>query len=604
MDLIPGILKERLSSSEIEKLSKLQNHQLVNFLNSVVGLCDPESVYIVEGTRKDLEYVKRKAIETGEEIRLKNENHTIHFDPPLDQARAREDTFILGSKIPYVNTKSREEGLQEVISILKGSMKGREMFVGFYSLGPIASKYKMLAVQVTDSPYVIHSENMLYRNAFREFTNNEDFLKFVHSKGSLDIKKRRIMIDLEGVVYSVNTTYAGNSVGLKKLALRLTLNKAVNEGWLSEHMAIIGLEGERTHYITASFPSGSGKTSTSMLGKLISDDLAFIRNVNGIARAWNPESGVFGIIHGVNPKDDPIVWDVLHSNDEVIFSNVLLLPDGTVYWEGSGDHEPEKGVNFAGEWWKGKRDGSGKPIPPSHPNARFTVRLNSFKNLDLKYEDPEGVEIEGIIFGVKDYYTLVPIAESFSWEHGVITMGASMESSRTSAVIGKSDEMEFNPMALLDFISVSLGKYLDNYLSFGKRLSKLPKIFSANYFLRNENGYLNSKEDKKVWLRWIVERIEGKASAIRTPIGFIPTYDDLSSLFYKVLSKTYKKEEYEAQFTIRLKAYKEKFERVRSVYAGIDDVPDTVIEIFNKQISDLNEYINRFGEKVSPFQLS
>ncbi|AWS00711.1 phosphoenolpyruvate carboxykinase (GTP) [Metallosphaera hakonensis] len=604
MEVFPDKLRGRLSSSALSKLYELRNNKLNSFLSDVIDLCEPESIYLVEGTMEDIEYVKRRALETGEELPLSTKTHTIHFDHPLDQARAREDTFILGDKIPFVNTKPKEEGKKEVLSILKGAMKGREMFVGFYSLGPVSSKHRILAIQVTDSAYVIHSENMLYRHAFKEFQGDRDFLKFIHSVGTRDIKKRRIAIDLEGTVYSVNTTYAGNSVGLKKLALRLTLNKAVNEGWLSEHMAIIGLEGDKgVHYITASFPSGSGKTNTSMLGRLVSDDLAFIREVDGEARAWNPEAGVFGIIHGINQKDDPIIWEVLHSEDEVIFSNVLLKSDGTVYWDGSGEPEPEKGINFSGEWWKGKMDDKGKLVPASHPNARFTVRLGSFRNLDPRFDDPEGVKIEGMIFGVKDYSTLIPIAEAFNWAHGVITMGASMESARTSAVLGKSDEMEFNPMALLDFVSVSLGRYLENYLMFGKKLSHEPKIFSANYFLKNEKGFLNGKEDKRVWLRWIVERIEGNVDGLKSPIGIIPLYEDLSRMFSSVLGKPYTRENYESQFTIRLNGYKQKFLRIREIYANIEDTPYEVLEILDKQIADIEYYMRKFGDNVSPFQL-
>ncbi|NON61909.1 phosphoenolpyruvate carboxykinase domain-containing protein, partial [Acidianus sp. RZ1] len=323
---------KKISSAKLDSLLRLNNDSLLSFLDEMVSICEPETVYIVEN-KDDAEYVKRKAIDTGEEIPLKVEGHTIHFDPPQDQARARDDTFILGEKIPFVNTKPKEEGLEEVLSLLRGSMNGREMFVGFYSLGPSGSPRRFLAVQISDSPYVIHSENILYRMSFSDFKGNIPFFKFVHSKGELDIKKRRIVVDIENeIVYSVNTTYAGNSIGLKKLALRLTLNRAIKEGWLSEHMAIIGLSGkDRDHYITASFPSGSGKTSTSMIGKLISDDLAIILNINGEMRSWNPEIGVFGIIHGVNQTDDPIIWDVLNSPGEVIFSNVLMKDDGTVY---------------------------------------------------------------------------------------------------------------------------------------------------------------------------------------------------------------------------------------------------------------------------------
>ncbi|QKQ99124.1 phosphoenolpyruvate carboxykinase (GTP) [Metallosphaera tengchongensis] len=603
MEVLPSFLKGKLSPIMETRLLKLRNVKLLHFLEEAVDLCEPESVYIVEGTEEDISEIRNRALLTKEETELNVKGHTIHFDHALDQARAREDTFILGDRIPFVNTKPRKEGLEEVKSILKGAMKGRVMYVGLYSLGPVGSPAQILAVQITDSPYVIHSENILYRNAYREFEGDKDFLKFIHSKGSQDVKKRRIVIDLDGVVYSVNTTYAGNSVGLKKLALRLTLNRAVREGWLSEHMAIVGLEGSNgVHYVTAAFPSGSGKTSTSMMGRLISDDLAFIMGIDGDVRAWNPEAGVFGIIQGINSKDDPIVWKVLHTPGEVIFSNVLMTPERSAYWDGSGLPEPEKGINFSGEWWKGKKDDQGKPVPPSHPNARFTVSLKSFDNLDPNYDNPNGVKIDAVIFGVRDYKTLVPIAEAFDWEHGVVTMGASMESARTSAVIGKQDEMEFNPMALLDFISVPLGKYVQNYINFGKRLRNPPKIFGVNYFLKDGDKYVNSKEDKRVWLRWVVERLEGRSKALETPIGKIPLYEDLRRLFGEALGKEYSEKDYEAQFSLRLRGYKEKYERILDIYSKID-TPKDILHIIERQIQRIEEYRKSMGDVVSPFRL-
>ncbi len=591
-------LKSLMSEDRFKNLESLNNPFLNKFLSYTIKLCKPDSVYILTGSEEDKEYVSKKALELEEEITLRTKGHTVHFDHPLDQARARDDTFILSdSKIPYVNTKPREEGLKEALSLLNGSMKGREMFVGFYSLGPRNSNFQILAIQITDSPYVIHSENILYRSAFKDFQSKKDFLKFIHSKGKLDIKKRRIIIDTnESTVYSVNTTYAGNSVGLKKLALRLTITKGIKEGWLSEHMAIIGLDGNKTHYFTASFPSGSGKTSTSMIGRLISDDLAFIKEFNGEARAVNPEVGVFGIIQGINEKDDPIIWEVLHKPGEVIFSNVLIN-DGYAYWEGSGIQLPEEGKNYEGTWTKN----SGKPA--SHPNARFTVPLTSFKNLDLNCDNPEGVAIDGIIFGVKDFNTLVPLVEAFSWSHGVITIGASMESARTSAVIGKIDELEFNPMAILDFMPVSLSMYLRNYLNFGEKLKKRIRIFGFNYFLKDGDRFLNSKEDKRVWAKWAVKRVENSVDAIYTPIGFIPFYDDLDTLFRDVLGKEYRKEDYEKQFTLKLRKYLEKTERMLNIYSKIENMPDQVLQELNNQKKRLEEYINSYGDTVSPYRL-
>ncbi|BAB66087.1 phosphoenolpyruvate carboxykinase [Sulfurisphaera tokodaii str. 7] len=587
-----------VSDKMIKKIEILNNSYVEEFIEKTAELCNPSSIYLVT-SEEDKEYIRRKAIETKEELPLKTLGHTIHFDHPLDQARARDDTFILtDDKIPFVNTKKREDGIREVLSLLKDSMKGREMYVGFYSLGPKNSIFQHLAIQISDSPYVIHSENILYRLDFDDFKGNKQFLKFVHSKGELDIKKRRIMIDLkEDTVYSVNTTYAGNSVGLKKLALRLTIAKAVKEGWLSEHMAIIGFEGDKgTHYFTASFPSGSGKTSTSMMGKLISDDLAFIREINGVARAVNPEIGVFGIIQGINSKDDPIIWEVLHKPNEVIFSNVLMTEDGYVYWEGSDDKRPERGINYEGFWSNDMNK------PASHPNARFTVPLTAFKNLDENYDNPDGVEIEGIIFGVRDYDTLIPVVEAFSCSHGIVTIGASMESARTSAVIGKGDEYEFNPMAILDFMPIHLGEYLGNYLEFCKKLKKVPRIFGFNYFLKEGNRFLNSKEDKRVWIKWAVKRVEGSVDVIYTPIGLVPYYEDLKTLFREMLNKEYTIEDYEKQFTLKLDKYLEKNERILKLYKEIL-APKEVIAELEQQKERILKYIDKYGKRISPLDL-
>jgi len=601
---LPDLLQGKLSSAISKRLIRLRNPELNSFLSHVIGLCDPESVYIVEGSPLDREYVKRRALELGEEIQLKVEGHTVHFDPPWDQARSRDDTFILGDPLPFVNTRPREEGLREVMELMRGSMRGREMFVGFYSLGPRGSDFQVLAVQVTDSPYVIHTENVLYRGAYWDFVDGKgDFLRFVHSKGSMDPKRRRIAVDLwEETVYSVNTTYAGNSVGLKKLALRLTLRRAVREGWLSEHMAILGIQGRKgTHYVAAAFPSGSGKTSTAMVGGLVSDDLAFIREIGGQARGVNPEVGVFGILQGVNKRDDPVIWEVLSSPGEVIFSNVLVTEERGVYWVGNGSPEPERGINFSGQWWRGKRGENGTEVPASHPNARFTAPLSSFSNLDPKYDDPSGVEVEALIFGVKDYSTLPPVVEAFNWIHGVVTMGAAMESMRTSAVIGVGEEVEFNPMALLDFLSVNLGDYLRNYLDFGARLKIQPKVFGLNYFLKDDDGsFVSGREDKRVWLRWIAERIEGEAEGVRTPVGFIPSYQDLHRLFRELLREDYKRGDYVRQFALRLSRYKRKFERILSIYSCLPRVPEQVLRELEAQISRIASEMERHGESLRP----
>nr|WP_252901121.1 phosphoenolpyruvate carboxykinase (GTP) [Vulcanisaeta sp. JCM 14467] len=471
-----------------------------------------------------------------------------------------------------------------------------------------------MAIQITDSYYVMHNENILYRTAYDEFVKQGErarFLKFIHSQGELNemkqsknIKQRRIYIDLlDETVYSVNTQYGGNSIGLKKLALRLTIKRAMEEGWLSEHMFLIGVEGPRGRvtYFTGAFPSYSGKTSTAMLGRLIGDDLAFLRNVNGEVRAVNPEIGVFGIIEGINPIDDPLIYEVLTRPNEIIFSNVLITEDGEVYWNGMGKPEPERGINYTGKWWRGKTDEKGNPIPPSHPNARFTVSLKAFRNLDPAYDDPNGVIVGGIIFGGRDPDTLVPVYESFNWEHGVVTIAASLESERTAAVIGKPGEREFNPMANLDFLSVDLGIYITNYLKFGEGLTRPPKIFGVNYFLRDEQGrFLNSKEDKRVWLQWMERRVHNELGAITTPIGYIPRYEDLKVLFREVLNREYRLEDYTKQFAIRVAKLLEKIDRIWKIYSEIPTTPRRFFEVLEEQRQRLLDARNKYGDVIPP----
>ncbi|ADN50134.1 phosphoenolpyruvate carboxykinase (GTP) [Vulcanisaeta distributa] len=616
-DEVERLLRSKMSDEMYRRLMNINNPELHKFIAWAVDLCKPNSVFINTGSPEDLDYIRRRAIEVGEEIPLKTPGHTVHFDSPYDQARAREDTAILlpnGQRLPFIRTKDRDEGLKEMYSLLDGIMKGREMLVGFYSLGPKGSPFSILAVQITDSYYVMHNENILYRTAYDEFVRQGErarFLKFIHSQGELNemkqsknIKQRRIYIDLLGeTVYSVNTQYGGNSIGLKKLALRLTIKRAMEEGWLSEHMFIIGVEGPngRVTYFTGAFPSYSGKTSTAMLGRLIGDDLAFLGNVNGEVRAVNPEIGVFGIIEGINPIDDPLIYEVLMKPNEVIFSNVLITEDGEVYWNGMGKPEPERGINYTGKWWRGKTDEKGNPIPPSHPNARFTVSLKAFKNLDPAYDDPNGVVVGGIIFGGRDPDTLVPVVESFNWEHGVVTIAASLESERTAAVIGKPGEREFNPMANLDFLSVDLGIYITNYLKFGEGLTKPPKIFGVNYFLRDEQGsFLNSKEDKRVWLQWMERRVHNELGAITTPIGYIPRYEDLKALFREVLNREYRLEDYTKQFAIRATKLLEKIDRIWKIYSEIPTTPRRFFEVLEEQRRRLLDAKNKYGDVIPP----
>ncbi|HDI23625.1 MAG TPA: phosphoenolpyruvate carboxykinase (GTP) [Thermoplasmatales archaeon] len=619
-----SVLEERLDRENLNKLMAIKNSYLHKFIAKYIDLCNPDSVFVSDGSERDQRYIREAAIKNGEEIPLAIEGHTVHFDGYYDQARDRENTKILVPKGVYlgenIRTMDREEGLREIHEIMKDIMKGHECYICFYTLGPENSVFTIPCLQITDSSYVAHSENILYRQGYKEFIRRgetSDFFKFVHSEGELDerktsknIEKRRIYIDLEGdTVYSANTQYGGNTIGLKKLAMRLAINHAAKEGWLTEHMLIMGIHGPngRVTYFTGAFPSMCGKTSTAMLEgeTIVGDDIAYIRSIDGIAKAVNVEKGVFGIIKGINKKDDPIQWKVLHSPNEIIFSNVLVDEKGKVYWSGMGEDIPDRGYNHSGEWWRGKRDKEGKEIPPSHPNARFTVSLEAFENLDPRWDDPKGVEIGAIVYGGRDSDTWVPVQEAFDWDHGIVAKGASLESERTAAVLGKEGVREFNPMSNLDFLSIPIGRYIEINLEFGKKLRRKPKIFAVNYFIRDkETGeYLTDKVDKKVWYKWMELRVHNNVEAIWSPTGYIPKYEDLKSLFDKVLSKDYPESLYIKQFTIRIPENLSKIKRIRNIYSKIENTPKELFKILDEEEKRLKEVREKLGDYVSPRDL-
>lgn len=615
-------LSQYVDPVNFEKLSRIKPVGLLKWILEVIELTKPSKVFVLTGAPEELEYIRRRAIENREEIPTRySPLHTVHFDGPKDLARDRENTRILvpkGVSIPMINTKDVDEGVKEIREIMDGIMRGKEMYIGFYCYGPKGSPFTLYGVQVTDSAYVIHSSNILYRICYDVFTERDDipYMRFLHSAGERDengwsknVHKRRIYIDVENqIVYSANTQYAGNTVGMKKLALRLCVYRGYKEGWLCEHMFIIGVKGpgDRVTYFTGAFPAGCGKTSTAMIADtVVGDDLAIIRNVNGVARAVNPEVGMFGIISGVNPVDDPEIYEILTRKDtEVIFSNVLLTEDGDVWWDGKPE-PPRPGINYAGPWWPGKKDESGKEVLPSHPNARFTTSIRYLKKLDPRIDDPNGVPVKGMIFGGRDPDTWVPVEEAFDWDHGIVTKGASLESERTAAVLGRAGVMEFNPYAILDFLSISPGAFTELHFRFGEGLKEKPRIFSVNYFLRDEHGrYLTEKRDKYVWLKWMELRVNRDVDAIETPTGYIPIYEDLRKLFEKYLNKEFREDLYEKLFSIRVAKLLEKYERIWNIYSTqVPDTPKKFFDILLEQKRRLKEALDRYGTVISPFKL-
>ncbi len=617
------LLKEKLTSENYNKLVALANPKMHEFVADAIELCRPASVFVCTDLPEDRDYIRELAIKTGEERPLNIPGHTCHFDGYNDQARDKAKTKYLlpaGSELgKSLNSIEKSVGVEEVRSFLKGSMVGREMLICFWCLGPIDSDFSIPCVQITDSPYVAHSEVILYRPGYEQFKkigSSPDFFRFIHSEGELEnavsknIDKRRIYIDLEeDIVYSVNTQYGGNTIGLKKLALRLAINKGSKEGWLAEHMFVMGAHGPggRVTYFAGAFPSACGKTSTSMLPgqTIIGDDIAYLRKKEGKVHCVNVEKGIFGIIRDVNAEDDPVIYEALTKPCEVIFSNVLIDDKKKPHWLGMGSELPTEGVNHSGKWHKGKKGADGNEITASHKNARYCLNIPDLSNRDPLIDDPNGVLVGGIIYGGRDSDTWVPVEQAFNWTEGIIIKGASIESETTAATLGKEGVRTFNLMSNLDFLSIPLGKYIQNNLDFAKTIDNPPLIFSVNYFLRDKDGkYLNGMADKKVWILWAELCVNGDVDTIETPTGLIPKYEDLGKLFREHLGTEYKQAEYVQQFTIRIPESLAKLDRVEKIYREeVSDTPQILFDTFAEVRKRLKAVGDKHGDYISPFDL-
>ncbi len=615
-------LENLMDKESLDKLKAVKNTHVEEVVAKYAALCKPSKIIVFDDSKEDINKIRELAKTKKEESSLAMEGHTVHYDGYFDQGRDAANTKILVEKGVQIskklNTGEREENLKEVYGLLDGIMKGKEMLVRFYCLGPENSKFSLCALQITDSAYVAHSEDILYRQGYEQFkklAGKNEFFYFIHSAGELtpqgtskNVDKRRIYIDLNGNrVYTVNNQYAGNSVGLKKLALRLAIKKSNGEDWLCEHMFVLGaiVPGKnRTTYFTGAFPSACGKTSTAMIPgqKIIGDDIAYLRiDPNGRAHAVNVEQGIFGIIEDVNATDDPLIFKTLTTPRELIFSNILTK-DKKPYWLGMKQETPTEGYNHSGEWKQGNKDAAGKEIPLAHKNSRYTMRISELPNADERINDPNGVPVSAVIYGGRDSDTSPPVVESFSWAHGVF-IGACIESETTAAKIGGNlGARTHDPMANLDFLVVPLGMYIKNHLRFGENLAQPPKVYSTNYFLKGENGYLSEKVDKKIWLYWMEGRIHEEYKSIRTPIGFIPYYEDLKKIFKEAFGREYTKEAYEKKFSIRVSKLIERLDRMQAIYSQENDIPQSFKNQLDQQRERLENAKKHYGKDIiSPF---
>lgn len=623
-----GLLKAKMSAESYAKLVALENRKVMEFVGSFAEHCNPKTIYVCTDSEEDVQYVRDQALSKGEEQVLANSKQTIHWDGYGDQGRDKNGTKFLVYKenlasMESLNAIEYEEGYAEIMGIAKNIMDGKDAVVQFFAEGPTQSPFTIPCVQFTDSWYVAHSEFILYRSAYDHFlkmndSEKDDFFRFIHSAGELDargntvnLKDRRIFMDTQNnIVYSMNAQYAGNSVGLKKHSMRLAIKKSGQEGWLCEHMFIMAAydaDKDRKTYFCGAYPSACGKTSTAMIPgeRIVGDDIAYFRNIDGEFRAVNVEAGMFGIIKDVNAKDDPVIFENLMKNQEVIFSNVLRGPDNKPYWLGMGEETPKTGSNHFGEWSEGVTDAKGNKVPIAHPNSRYTMRLDYLDNIDKEgFEAKNGVIVEGVLYGGRDSDTTVPVEESPNWKDGILLKAATLESETTSATLGAEGVRDASPMANMDFVSYPLGEYTMNNIRFGEGVKNTPKIFSNNYFMRGSDGkFMTSKLAKKVWLHWADGRIHNEFDAYDTPTGKIPMYEDLAPMFAKYLGEDFSKEDYEYLFTFRCTKWIEKLERAKKFYAEMDsETPAEIFEYWDAAIAKISAAREKYGDLIKPGQ--
>ena len=619
------VIKGKMSDAGYGKLLALDNKKLYDFVGFFARHCNPKTIYMCDDSAEDEAYVRSMALKKGEEKPLSKEAQTIHYDGYKDQARDRANTRYIVYKenlerMKALNSVEYEEGYKEILEISENIMDGKDAVIKLFCEGPAFSEFTRPCIQFTDSWYVAHSEQILYRKAYEHFMkmkDKDDFYRFIHSAGNLDdrgctvsVEKRRIYMDTQNnIVYSMNDQYAGNSVGLKKHSMRLAISQSGQQGWLCEHMFVMATHNKKANrktYFCGAFPSACGKTSTAMIpGELVvGDDIAYFRNIDGEYRAVNVEQGIFGIIRDVNRKDDPVIFSNLMKPQETIFSNVLTGPDNSPYWLGMEMDTPTVGENHSGPGWTvGKKDAGGKEIEIAHPNARYTMRLDYLENFDKEgFEDKKGVKVDGLLYGGRDSDTTVPVEESKSYDEGIILKAATLESETTSATLGQEGVRRIDPMANLDFISYPLGEYITNNLDFVNGMKSTPKIYSTNYFLLDKNKkYATSKLAKKVWLHWAEGRVHGELDAYETPTGFIPKYEDLKSMFKELIDEDYDKDGYTDQFSFRCDAWIAKLNRAIEWYQKMDPTtPEAVFEQWRKAIGHIEAAKAKYGAVIKP----
>ncbi|MFH0728238.1 MAG: phosphoenolpyruvate carboxykinase (GTP) [Pseudomonadota bacterium] len=626
------IFEKKMDAENYSKIRRVRNEKVLLKIANAIVMCEPDSVFVNTGSEADQQYIRELSLKKGEEAPLPMENHTIHYDLKEEQGRIVDRTYYINNPDEKVsslaNHMERAHALTEIRDKMAGIMAGKVMIVGFYMRGPIGAPASNPALEMSSSTYVMHSAELLYRNAFAQFDAEVErlghFFTNVHSEGlnrAEDLPNARVLMDRSyRTTYSIHCTYAGNTLLMKKGNHRFAVDKAVYERRgleLSEHMFITGIAGPggRVTWVAGAAPSGCGKTTTAMAGDyFVGDDLAQMWiDEEGAIRSINPERGIFGIVEDVNWEGDPNLMALLRKpGTEVIWTNVLIDENGKPRWTGDGEPQPERGKNFQGVWHPGMVDEKGKPVPVSHPNARCTLRSSALSNYSPESENPAGVATSVITYSGRDSDTMPPVRVAQGTEHGVV-IGACILSAATATEVGATG-VKRAPWANAPFIPGALGDYMDAQFKFfgSKKIADVnrPIMAGLNYFLTeaarggNSPKLLGEKRDVKVWLAWLERLAHRDVSVIGTPIGFLPKYEELKVLFQSILQKEYPESLYIKQFSLYIDNITSRLDLQIDAYGKEANIPPRLFEILNNTKAGLAVLKQKFGPIVSPFQIA
>ena len=579
------------------------NKKALQWIEEMKAMLNPDNVVWIDGSKEQLDALRAQAVADGTLIKLDEEKLPgcyLHRTAPNDVARVEDRTFICAKTKeaagPTNNWMDPQEMYAKLTKLYTNSMKGRTMYIIPFIMGPAKSPFSKVGIEITDSIYVVLNMDIMTRMgqiAIDELSEKGDFTKCLHCTANVDPEERYIVqFPEDNTIWSINSAYGGNVLlGKKCFALRIASFLGKNEGWMAEHMLILGLENPQgeVKYVSAAFPSACGKTNLAMLIPpkelegykvwTVGDDIAWLRvGPDGRLYAINPEAGFFGVAPGTSSKTNKNALLTTMSN--TIFTNVALRDDNTVWWEGHDDEAPAHCIEWKGQEWT-----SDSEEKAAHPNSRFTAPASQCPCISSEWENPAGVPISAIIFGGRRAKTAPLVYQSFDWNHGVF-IGSTMASETTAAAAGAVGVVRRDPMAMKPFIGYNVGDYFAHWIEMGKKISNPPKIFNTNWFRKNDDGkflWPGFGDNMRVLL-WILDRCDGKVGAVESPIGYLPNKEDLNLAGLDI-----SEEDLNELLNVDKEVWLDEVAQIKELYAGFEKLPAELAE----QLKALEARLNK-----------